>query len=292
MFSRLENKKITSKKNTFSPDGFVVEEKMKRILVHFESWPTNFLAFISQQVQNHGKTPKQLLFENPLSESSKLKKVRLAIASSRHLWRRQNHGEVAPKMLSKKSSTDFVDRAYLIKHTGCTNDVANFWIEKGWLGSVNKIYGPNGGVRYKLPKLAVQKAINICFSTAFPKELADQIQIEESSLRSLVLANVLTPIKYGRSRQNYRLEPKEVFELVGHIFRAAMHIEKSSTCLVSFDKAISMLSTRSPRLVVNFIHDIKYGYLIAVKSEQEPIGIHQISIERAHLLTWIRGYFI
>lgn len=286
IFALIDGKTKGNGRYALSGDGFVTLEKMKQLNVLFENWPSNFNAFLHEQIRSLNKTPKQLIFQSPLNTSSKLMKIRVAVASASHLWRKKTVRKPRLTKPRKLIECEYVNRTYLMAETGCDKKTATFWIESGWLGSVSTEIGPNGVLKFKISKTAVQKAIHICKSTSSPTEMAMLIGLSELALRHLVRATVLTSIKYGKSVNNYRLEPKQVFELTRHIFDVAIHETEMSFEQLSFDEAIRFFGSQKPTVLKRLIDDIQAGGLAVYKTVKDAISLNQVSFEKAKFEAW------
>jgi sulfur transfer complex TusBCD TusB component (DsrH family) len=267
-------------------DAFVDLTTMSMVNALFHDWPYRFIEFLNAKLFSKGRNPTYVLLKGAISDVHSLSMVRLALKDLSRLRQTSLHPRTRSLAVQKHADSITVGIRYLIDSTGCTYDVAQFWIEKGWLGHVAVIHQPSNQKKYAIGKQAVQKAIQIVKSTSSLSELSKSIGLERRVLYYLAKAAVITSVPYGRAYWSVRLVPQEVFALTEQLMKRAVASRASSSQRLILNRAILRLGKRSPELVKPFIATILEGKLAVGSYVHPPKSLDDLSLKLVDFESW------
>jgi hypothetical protein len=267
-------------------DALFTTLEMETICELFKDWPKRFNDLVHAKVIMRGSNPKIVILGKPVSDGHSFPIVCDALTD---LCRRRQTsprpGKRTVRML-KSSDEQLVGIRYLIDATGCTYDIAQYWIERGWLGSISHSTRQNGQIAYGISKQAVQKAIQIVKSSSSINEASASVGLEPKALRYLASAGVIASIPYGRASWNVRLVTSAVFDLARQLLDVTIARRASVEDRLILGLALLRLGKRTPSLVRPFVEYIVSGAIPIGSSSRLPTALNEISLKRADFDAW------
>lgn len=263
-------------------------DAIRQSLRWFEAWPQNFNQMTLRIQPGTGKTIGDLILGESLSNQKLFPTIRKALDNLNS----ERRGTPRPKrrciQVMAHDKSDYVSIQFVMDVSGCSYDIAKYWIFKGWLGVVTTVPRKNGQIEHLISKTSVDKALQIIKATSSVQELSRTLGISALSLRTLARNQVLLSTPYGPGHWNIRLTHSEVFAFANRLLSNA---EKDETFLyrrISIDDAISRLSARHPGLVKPLITALVQGHIPLWSFGHQPISLAELAINPIDLHTWRR----
>lgn len=272
--------------NALKGDAMFTRFSMQSILRWFSNWPVNFEEFVFTQINRRKKPACVLLLPRPLYQAPSLLGIRKALDAVDRRRRTGRRSGIKTPAVTRASSGSYVGIRYLIDTTGCSYDVAKYWIDRGWLGEVTTSDRPGGQTLYRIEKQAADKAISIVKSTAAFKEMALAIGVDQRALRYLVKAKVFHSVRYGPAPWNVRLIAREVLVFSQSVLNAAISSRASPVDRILLGQAICRLGKNSPELLKPFVRDVLAGRLQVGHFHTRAIEMNQVTVRLPEFLAW------
>lgn len=267
-------------------DAFVTAAQVQAVSPWFTDWPNGFIARLADIKARHHVVSAKIFGMGPSGFAGELPAIADAIAE---FDRRRRTG----KRPTSATSTATIEKSWmgikqLMIQTGCCYYAIQNWIRFGWLGDVRTERRARGDTLYFIDKRMALHAISMVKRTAAISNIASEIGLERTALRSLVQAGVLKSIPFGTASWNVRVIPSEVFELARSLLGVAVRGKPSSAETISISTALRRLRKRNPLLITAFIGAILTGKLRTRKFIQSPVTLDEISLREDEFAYWLR----
>ena len=263
-------------------------EAIRKSLRWFEAWPQNFNHLTLLIQPGTGKTIGDLILGQSLASHKLFPTIREALDNLNSERRSTPRPKRRCIQVMVHDQSAYVSIQFVMDVTGCSYDIAKYWISKGWLGVVTTLLRKNGQIEHLIPKTSVNKALQIIKGTSSVQELSRTLGMDARSLRTLARNQVLLPTPYGKGKWNIRLSPSEVFALANGLLGIAKKREASLDGRISIDDAISRLSVRHPGLVKPLITALVQCHIPLWFFGHQPISFAELAINPIDLHNWRR----
>lgn len=274
---------VTAAKSTYLP-----LEAIRQALCWFELWPENFFRMTLLAQPGSGKTIGELIFGKTLRGSNVFPAIKEALAGLDRRRRTALRPKQRCAQVTANDQSEYVGIRFVMDATGCSYDVVQHWISKGWLGGVTTTPRRRGQNEYRIPKVFVSKAIDIINATSSVKELSRTIGLDVRALRVLARNGVLQSTPYGKSPWNFRLTPPEVFGLATQLLSAASKGSVSLDRRILIDEAILLIAQKTPALLKPLIAAFVQRHIPIRFFGNAPTSPGELTIKLADLQAWRR----
>jgi len=261
-------------------------DAIRQSLKWFEAWPQNFNQMTLRIQPGTGKTIGNLILGESLANQKLFPMIRSALDNLNSERRRAPRPKRRCIQVMAHDKSDYVNIKFVMDVSGCSYEIAKYWISKGWLGVVTAVPRKNGQIEHLISKTSVDKALQIIKATSSVQELSRTLGISARSLRTLARNQVLLSTPYGPGHWNIRLPHLEVFAFASRLLSIAEKDETSLYCRISIDDAISRLSLRHPGLVKPLITSLLQGHIPLWFLGHLPISLAELAINPKDLHTW------
>lgn len=287
-FNKLSDRTSRSLRVAAAKSAYLPLEAIRQALCWFEFWPESFLRMTLLAQPGSGRAIGNLILGETQRGSKAFPEIREALAELDRRRRTALRPKQRCAQVSANDQSEYVGIRFVMDVTGCTYDVVQHWISKGWLGDVTTTPRRKGQNEYRIPKAFVSKAIDMINATSSVKELSRTIGLNVGALRALARNEVLQSTPYGKGSWNFRLTPSEVFALAAQLLSAASKGSVSLDRRILIDEAILLIAKKTPALLKPLIAAFVQRHIAIRFFGNAPISPSELTIKLADLQAWRR----